>query len=230
MNSSWPRDQWEDLPEEFYVEGALLDPILIEKSAIQSPYWNSWNLLSIEPEQRPSTEKRRTFCTQHLAKNEVLQRSKESEENFGLSVRSKTLEWFEASDIEDMRHHTDCFIRSCGKVIPSGLYPIDVKAYKPISSGRALQTQFLWLEVHAKGSVFSGLSTSIAAQYTPNKFVLLHKKALQSYIQSRLTNTRPVVRNKQALYRLYKREEKRDEWLTLVDFLDCVRHCAVYLF
>lgn len=230
MNSSWPRDQWEDLPEECYVEGILLDSSDIEQSARQSPYWNSWQFLTIEPEQRPSVEKRKTFCSQRLAKTEVLQRSKESELNFGLSAQSKHVQWIEASDIEDMRHHTDCLLLSSGTSIPPGLYPIDVKAYKPISSGKAVQTQYLWLEVHAKGSVFSGLSTCIAAQYTPHKFVLLHKKALQSYIQSRITNTRPVVRNKQALYRLYKREEKKDEWLTLVDFLDCVKHCAVDLF
>jgi hypothetical protein len=230
MDSTCPRDQWEDLAEEFYVEGTLLDSTDVEKTAKQSPFWNKWHELSIEPEQRPSVEKRKTFCSQRLAKTEVLQRSKESEMNFGLSAQSKNVEWIEASDIEDMRHHTDCFIKSIGPLIPRGLYPIDVKAYKPISSGKSIQTEFLWLEVHAKGSVFSGLSTSIAAQYTPTKFVLLHKKALQLYIQSRVTNKRPVVRNKQSLYRLYKREEKRDEWLTLVDFLDCVKHCAVDLF
>jgi hypothetical protein len=192
--------------------------------------WKSWDSLTIDPLLRPSTEARKTYCSNLRASNEVIQRSKDSEFQFGVAARAKSLEWFEASDIEDMKFHTDCFLQSPGTFIPRGLYPIDVKAYKPLSAGKQTQTQYLWLEVHNKGFVFSGLSTCIAVQYAAKKFVILQKKALQSFIQENITNLRPVVRNKQALYRLYKREEKKDEWLTLVDFLECVRKCAIDIF
>lgn len=230
MNSNWARAEWEDLPQEKEVNGVMLDEHHIETQALQSPYWKSWQSLGIDPSQRPSTEPRKTFCSNRLATNEVIQRSKDSEYQFGQVAQSKSIEWFEASDLEDMKYHTDCFLRSSGICLPKGLYPIDVKAYKPLSAGKQVQTQYLWLEVHCKGFVFSGLSTCIAVQYSAKKFVILHKKALQSFIQTNIKNLRPVVRNKQALYRLYKREEKKEEWLTLVDFLDCVGKCAIDIF
>ena len=229
MLSTLSRSEWEDLDQDHEVDGVILEEERIENKARESPVWNVFDSLTINPLERPSTEQRKTFCSNILASNEVLQRAKESEINFGMCAQSKQLQWFEASDIEDMRHHTDCYLQSDGSYMPRGLYPIDVKAYKPISAKKKVQTQYLWLEVHSKGFVFSGLSTCIAVQYMPHKFVLLHKKALQAFVRSKISNLRPVVRNKQALYRLYRREEKKDEWLTLVDFLDCVGSCAVTL-
>lgn len=129
----------------------------------------------------------------------------------------------ESSLSEDMRDRIDFFLQWHGVQIP-----LDVKALRSVKMNRGLQNKYMWLELHASGTLWNGKSTCIALQYAPEKFVLLSKAALRTFVQQRFTNPVPVRWNQQALYRAYRREGKR-EWIGLIELQDCLASCGVAL-
>jgi hypothetical protein len=129
----------------------------------------------------------------------------------------------ESSLGEDMRDRIDFFLQWHGVQIP-----LDVKALRSVKMNRGLQNRYMWLELHATGTLWSGKSTCIALQYAPEKFVLLSKAALRAFVKQRFTNPVPVRWNQQALYRAYRREGKR-EWIGLIELQDCLSTCGVAL-
>jgi hypothetical protein len=129
----------------------------------------------------------------------------------------------ESSLAEDMRDRIDFFLQWHGVQIP-----LDVKALRSVKMNRGLQNKYMWLELHASGTLWNGKSTCIALQYAPEKFVLLSKAAFRTFVQQRFTNPVPVRWNQQALYRAYRREGKR-EWIGLIELQDCLASCGVAL-
>ena len=129
----------------------------------------------------------------------------------------------ESSLKEDMCDRIDFFLQWRGVQIP-----LDVKALRSVKMNRGLQNKYMWLELHASGTLWSGKSTCIALQYAPERFVLLSKAALRAFVQKRFTNPVPVRWNQQALYRAYRREGKR-EWIGLIELVECLDTCAVAL-
>ncbi len=201
--------------------GEWVEDSVIESMCASSCLWNKWSALhsdvTIDLEQGKKEFKKATF-------QPSIDRGTAAEKVFISNCEAMGATVHTSSEQQDKCERIDFFLQWQGALVP-----LDVKALRSIKMCRGLQNKYMWIELHANGSLFAGKSTCIALQYAETKFVLLSKAALQDFVKTKFTNPRRVRWNQQALYRAYRREGKQTEWIGLIELLDCLPSCAVGL-
>jgi hypothetical protein len=188
----------------------------IEEAAVQSPHWGKVNEIHHQMPSRSSEVKRELDGS----RSHATQRGKEAEQLFA-ELASKEWKVHETSLHEDKVGHIDFYLQQ-----ESVQIPLDVKALRCITRKRGLQNKYVWVELHKTGFLFGGHSTCIALQYSPQKFLLVNKKALQKLVRESFIEKAPVRWNNQAYHRAFQREDT-NEWIGFLELLGVAKTCAV---
>lgn len=104
----------------------------------------------------------------------------------------------------------------------------DIKAARRLRREDAnVQCEYVWLELHATGSLFTGKSNVLIMELEDG-FVLIDKARAREWVKSHFSPTqRRVGSALQALMKPYRRAGKYPEWITLVKLQDLVEACGL---
>jgi len=86
---------------------------------------------------------------------------------------------------------------------------VDVKSMRATRRNWPLQSEYMWVELHSGGWLFSGKSTIIAQQINDDSFVLLDREKMCEFVKQQVKINLPIVAYAEQSYnRVYLRETK----------------------
>jgi hypothetical protein len=126
---------------------------------------------------------------------------------------------------DDIKRRIDCMLR-----IENCILPVDVKAVNALRANGRLQNKYMWVELHASGSLFSGDSTVMAQAVDDknNTFILFSKEKLKAYVLQNLDQSLPTVYwPEQSVHRAYRKKCGPKKWISLLNIEDAAKYAAI---